>query len=449
MRIDSLSEIIAKGLNYLAAEQRSLSYETLHMEGIWMSTMHMRTSYLLLGNRNPVPDLNCFAQAGILNALSGIARYSDYEDIMPMLDKGVPDLLEFYNGETFNFWLRVKVKGRHSFYRKTPADLMVRRPLYFKITNPYIRKAANVCDDNDDTSQGYLALRNYNALLKRRGDSMLPEKFGPHNVLNRYLDENRLSRHFYNVFNGNIKETGGYLTWQCEEEAFPSWNIPRLLINNTLFLTPFSTTFPYMGKAYMPYGANDLDAVVNANVIKTLAAFGFGADSSLTAGACKVIEMNVKARRWSRAGVYYPNRYQFHASVAAAYRAGVSRLEYSVDALVEHILQSQRDDGSFVSRRIVNKGDILQSTVNAFLALVKAGNYAERNTEHAIERSLVYLLSQAVEEKTGQIYWPGGVFFSGGTVIRNTLYWKSDAYITAILLEGLAIYRDYLIHKLG
>jgi len=418
------------------------------LNGIWKAKMKMRTTYFLLGKAKPVDDVNCFAHVGVLNALCGIAMYSDYDRIMPMLDRGIPSLLAFYNGETFNFWPRVKAKGRHSFYRKTPDDLLVRRPLYFKISNPYIRKAANVCDDNDDTSQGYLALLNYSNLAKKRGEHILPADVGPQLVLQRYLDKDRLSRHYYNVFHGNMKETGGYLTWQCEENNFPSWNIPRLLINNALFLTPFSTAFPYMGVPYMPYGANDLDAVVNANVLKSLGKFGLGEDSLYTAGACKVIEANVRAKRWSRAGVYYPNRYHLHASVAAAYSAGVTGLSVSVDSLIAHILSSQAADGSFESRKIVNHGDVLQSTVNAFLALVKAGNYAERGTQQAIESSLDWLLNHAIHGDNRDLHWEGGVFFSGGTVIRNTLYWMSDAYTTARMLDGIAIYRNYLIENI-
>jgi hypothetical protein len=40
------------------------------------------------------------------------------------------------------------------------------------------------------------------------------------------------------------------------------------------------------------------------------------------------------------------------------------------------------------------------------------------------------------------------VFFSGGTVIRNTLYWKSDVYTTALMLESLILYQDYQIKQL-
>jgi hypothetical protein len=91
------------------------------------------------------------------------------------------------------------------------------------------------------------------------------------------------------------------------EAPFPSWNIPRLIINNALFLTPFSTLYPYAFKPYIPYGANDVDAVVNANVLSA-----FGENSEFDAAGIRqsalYIERKAKRKDWSRAGIYYPNR---------------------------------------------------------------------------------------------------------------------------------------------
>jgi hypothetical protein len=45
----------------------------------------------------------------------------------------------------------------------------------------------------------------------------------------------------------------------------------------------------------------------------------------------------------------------------------------------------------------------------------------------AIANSITYLLNNTLRDSSG-VHWKGGVFFSGGTVVRKTLFWKSDAY---------------------
>jgi hypothetical protein len=63
-----------------------------------------------------------------------------------------------------------------------------------------------------------------------------------------------------------------------------------------------------------------------------------------------------------------------------------------------------------------------------------------------ISKALNYLLSKA-QNPNGKLFWEGGVYFSGGTVIRNTLYWKSDALTTAIILESLCLLKKYTLEK--
>jgi len=53
-----------------------------------------------------------------------------------------------------------------------------------------------------------------------------------------------------------------------------------------------------------------------------------------------------------------------------------------------------------------------------------------------IQKSIEFIISQRNEEN----FWKGGVFFSGGTVVRNVLYFKSDAYTTALAAQCLQKY---------
>jgi hypothetical protein len=63
-----------------------------------------------------------------------------------------------------------------------------------------------------------------------------------------------------------------------------------------------------------------------------------------------------------------------------------------------------------------------------------------------IDKALRFLFKQG-SFTNNQLCWDGGVFFSGGTVIRNTLYWKSDVYTTALMLESLVMYQDFKIKQ--
>jgi hypothetical protein len=162
-------------------------------------------------------------------------------------------------------------------------------------------------------------------------------------------------------------------------------------------------------ESYMPYGCNDVDAVVNANVMTALALNGEFAAPDIPAASI-FIKRKVDRKQWSRAGIYYPNRYNFHYATLKAYHAGISELKPSADGLIEHIRQSAKPDEN--------------------------GNF------DSVERSIRFLLSKASEQDNG-ICWTGGIFFSGGTVIRNTMFWKSDAYTSALILECLIQYQFF------
>jgi hypothetical protein len=194
----------------------------------------------------------------------------------------------------------------------------------------------------------------------------------------------------------------------------------------------------------MPYGANDVDAIVNANLLATLAALKL--ESKGTQGAVKFIEQKIQRKKWSRAGVYYPNRYQLHYAVIKAWKTGALGLSNCIAPLIDHIKSTQQEDGSFESRKIVNKKDKIQSTAYALHAMLKLGHPSETGLENQINKALGYLIFNA-QKNENKLFWEGGVYFSGGTVIRNTLYWKSDALTTSIVLESLCLLKKYGLEK--
>jgi len=439
---DSIELFIRGTLAYLEGEQVRETIEGFEYQGEWPSKISFRTTFFMLSSPEfGVYDSNCFSIAGVHNSLANsFLIRPDLTQIVVMIDKALPQIMSYHNGEGFNFWPLLPPSGKLSIIHKNRKNDLVRRPVQYKLRNPFIRRAANIVNDNDDTSQGYLA-QVMNAKVHRTlGNNVSFEtKISP--IVSAWRDTLRVNQHWYNIIHFDKRESGAFCTWRAQEKAFPSWNIPRLIVNNATFYIPGNTHFPMAFESYMPYGCNDVDAVVNANVMTALALNGEFTAPQIPAASI-FIKRKVDRKQWSRAGIYYPNRYNFHYATLKAYHAGISELKPSADGLIEHIRQSAKPDGSFKSRRIVNKGDEIQSTVYALSALLNFGNPYENGNFDSVERSIRYLLSKASEQDNG-ICWTGGIFFSGGTVIRNTMFWKSDAYTSALILECLIQYQFF------
>jgi hypothetical protein len=60
--------------------------------------------------------------------------------------------------------------------------------------------------------------------------------------------------------------------------------------------------------------------------------------------------------------------------------------------------------------------------------------------QESIRRAITFIDSEKKIEQN-QVSWTGGVFFSGGTIVRNILYFTSDAYTTALVAMA---YQKYL-----
>lgn len=439
---DSIELFIQGTLAYLESEQVEETISGFEYQGEWPSVIKFRTTFFMLPSPGfGVYDSNCFSIAGVHNCLANsFLIRPNLSQIPPMLDKALPQILSYYEDAGFNFWPLLPPSGKLSLIHKNRKNELVRRPVQYKLTSPFIRKAANICNDNDDTSQGYLAqVMNAKVHRKMGEDNRYQVKIEP--IVSAWRDTLRVNQHWYNIIRFDKRESGAFCTWRAQEKAFPSWNIPRLIINNATFYIPGNTHYPIAFESYMPYGSNDVDAVVNANVMTALALNGEESAAGIPP-ACEFILRKVDRKQWSRAGIYYPNRYNLHYATMKAFHAGISELKPAADGLIAHIKKTALPNGSFKSRRIVNKGDEIQSTVYALSALLNAGNPYENGNYLLVEKSIRYLISKASEQDNG-ICWDGGVFFSGGTVIRNTMFWKSDAYTSALILECLIQYQFF------
>ncbi len=439
---DSIENALRGALRFIVEQQIRSTIPEHQYAGEWPSVMTMRTDFMLLGKPDDVYDSNCFSTASIHNSLaSAFLKRPDLTEIPPMLEHAIIRMSDFYSDKGFNFWPLLPQNKPIYAFKPTDSSQLIRRPVRFPMFLPYIRKAANIVNDNDDTSQGYTALLLYTKVQKALGREVnFTLKLSP--VFNTWRDSARDSQHYYNLIHFDKRESGAFLTWRAYEAPFPTWNVPRLLVNNALFLTPMSTLYPYPNTPYMPYGANDLDAVVNANVLSALAENNEQTAAGIPE-ASQFIHRKVKRNDWSRAGVYYPNRYHVHYATLRAWSKGIKELDASAEMIKKHLIETQFPDGSFHSRKIVNKEDILQSTAYALNALLRLGNPYKNGLSVHVEKALRYTFTRASFNRD-QTCWDGGVFFSGGTVIRNTLYWKSDVYTTALMVESLVMYQQYI-----
>ena len=436
---DSISTLIHSGLEYIKNDQTQITIPSFQYSGEWPTYMCLQKNYPLLGKPKRYYDSNCFSIASIYNMLAETYyHHPEFSEIAAILQLAYPQILSYKSANNgFNFWPLLPPSGRLRQLGKNNKVESVRRPVQFNMLMPYIRKAANIMDDNDDTAQGWMAILNHEKL---KGNKINKDLF---KLFENHKDSARQNQHYYNLCYGNLLNTNAYMTWRGKEEIFPSWNIPRLLVNNALFLFPISTAYPFAYIPYMPYGTNDVDAVVNANILSVLAENDSQEKTTSSKAAADFITLKTKYGAWNTAGIYYPNRYHFHYSVIRAKYKGALFLDSAAANIERHLLKSQLKDGSYESRIRVNKRDKIQSTAYALNALLKLGNPFGTNREISMHKALHFLLLQSYTDN-GALCWEGGVFFSGGTVIRNILVWKSDSYTTALIVESLSIYLTYL-----
>jgi hypothetical protein len=157
--------------------------------------------------------------------------------------------------------------------------------------------------------------------------------------------------------------------------------------------------------------ANNVDAVVNANVVAYLG------EREETRAACDYLCRVVVQGEEGRASLYGVDDLSFDYVLSRAYFLGVRSLEPCRAPMVRRILARQRDDGSF--------GDALATA----LACASLLNFEEAPAD-VLGRALAALLAQQSEDGS----WPRSTFyidFNGG-------FYGSEELTTAIALEALA-----------
>ena len=444
---DSIKIIMDRCLHYLESKQIKETQEGQHYSGEWPVSMEMERGFFLLGLKKKVPDSNCFSVAGTHNLLARIyLSDTGRTEIPAMLSGSMRAILRYRNGERFNFWHLLppfrKLYARDTLYPHT----FVRRPTHFRLKSRYINKAAHVVEDADDTALAYTALELYGRVCKGKESVLLAEKpMRIAGLFDAYRDTGRSNFHWYNFINHYQRNSGAYLTWHASEYSFNQWSIFKTTFHNATFYLPFSECYPFAYKPYMPYGSNDMDAVVNANILSCLKLNGELHALGYASGV-QLLKRMIRLKKYDRVATYYPNRYQFPFAFAMAFYSGVEELGEFRGDLSQDLLARQAADGSWSSRRWINRHDRIQSTAYAVNALLLLNNKPDRSIMQAIERGFHYLMTKAHQEKQ-EMWWDGGVLFSGGTVVRLSLFWKSDAYTTALVAHALELYRRQVLKE--
>lgn len=418
-----------KALNYLENSQIKTTTENKAFAGEWPAYMHMTNAFVLLGKSEKYRDSNCFNMTGVFNALAeAYLQDTSQLQIKSMLKNAYPELLSYRKDSLFNFWKLLPPNRDLSRKTNNPEGLLVRRPTHYKLNTRFINNAANVAFDNDDTSMGNLSLYYYSKIFgKNNGQNVSYAAF------DKYLDSNRKAYHWHNFLVKIPRETNAFLTWQGKEREFKRWSFFKAAMHNLVFYLPSSCANPRPFVPYIPWGANDIDAVVNANILTYLGSTNQIEKSKGKTGAEKLIYYQINRGRWSRAGMYYPNKYHFHYAVSRSMLAGKDKLNANGQVILSHLLNTQFPDGHFESRRKVNKKDILQSTVYGLTSLLNLKELGYNVPKDRIDLTMSYLLKHQNEDGS----WNGGVFFSGGTVVRNVLHFKSEAYTTALMVLAM------------
>lgn len=442
--LKELERVIEGGMKYLEKVQIKESIAGKQYAGEWPTEMVMHHGFFLLGGRRKAWDSNCFSVASTHNVLAKIYLENKEYKIIPGLLKPAIQLIQQYeNKQRFNFWNLLPPNKKLFRGDTLYPNVAVRRPTQFKLRSRYINKAANVVEDADDTGLAYTAILLFNKI----DNSLVVPPKNIASLFDAYRDVDRKNRHWYNFINESREDenSGAYLTWHAKEYSFKKWDIAKVAFHNATFFLPFSECYPFAYQPYLPYGSNDVDAVVNANILSTLVLYN-EKNARGYSDAVQYLIKKCERQKFDRIATYYPNRFQFAYSVGNAYDAGVNELEKCKPVLTAYLRKKQLKNGSWKSAPHINHGDPIQSTAYALNSLLLLNRNQLEFFEKEIKKAVVFLLQQYQKEED-RIYWKGGVMFSGGTVVRTSLYWKSDAYTTALILRALVIYKNHLQNK--
>ena len=348
----------------------------------------------------PYPEATIFTTAAIINVLRQIQtdapRYRP--QIAPLIRRATRGFSAYSIPPFYNFY---PLRKRNGAWVRSP------RSLYLA---PYLRGFANIPPDSDTTSVTYLAL------------NTAP----PPSVVNAFARFRDLDRkpHFYDRSLGVIN-SGAFMTWLMDEKD------PEM---------PRKIGHPELGPR-IPFGTNDVDCIINANILSLLAAHG----KTKTPGyeeACQFLRSSIDKNQYGTCGIYYPSNYLLPVRVAEFHALGGHCLKSYNAQILQYVLDTQHPNGSW-SNSPPNRPDRVHSTALALNALMMLGD--TKNPEHRIQvrRGVQFLLKNSHHDSQGHLYWKGQVFFSAVAQARFSVVWRSSSYTTVLAARALQLAENF------
>jgi hypothetical protein len=429
-----LQSQFSNSLHYLIDNQEKNTIPGRQYRGEWPVDMELTEPYFFMGKRQKARDSNCFTVSAVHNFLAEIYLADTTQKILlPTLSKAFEEINSYRNGLLFNFWKALPPTRKLKLFAEPNPQPLVRRPTHFKLKSRLLNNMANIPEDADDTPLGNLAAFYQNRIFKTHQPLISAKGFDKH------IDNNRSNKNFYNVVFHRNPNSGAFLTWQAEEHSYNAYYHLKSFLHTLFLFVPGSSAKPKPYIPWIPFGANDVDAVVNANVLSYLATTGQLAQSASATQACEMINKRMKLKFWPNSTLYYPNQFHLHYAISRAHSFGVADLETACQKIIADLDLKQNPDGSFASQSYINQHDYVQSTAYALHTMLDLKDAGYKIDNKKIEHAIIFLLSKAQKDNT-KVFWKGGVYFSGGTLLRNILFWKSDAYTTALIAKCLQKY---------
>ena len=348
----------------------------------------------------PYPEATIFTTSTIINVLRQIEEDGpEYRnEINPLINRAMAGFPAHADPPFYNFY---PLRQRNGAW--------VRGPRNFYLA-PYLRGLANVPPDADTNSVTYLALRR-----------PVPDKVMA--AFARFRDLDR-KPHYYDKDLGIIN-SGAFMTWLMDEKD------PQM---------PRKFGHPELGQR-IPFGTNDVDCVVNANVLKLLASQG----KTRTPGyeeACRLVKDSIDRNQLGTCGIYYPSNYQLTMQVAEIGSLGGRCLQSYEAKVLQYVLDTQHPNGSW-SNSPPNRPDRIHATALALNALMMLGNPANPEHRRKVRGGIEYLLSTSRRDENGNLYWKGQVFFSAVAQARFSVVWRSSSYTTVLAARALQLAEKY------
>ena len=406
----STEKLVQSSLLYIEGNQNQAD-NTMYWKGEWPVEMKSYLIPALLGVGKfwgkPTDEPTSFATASIMNLLAETYLLKpDLKQIIPLMKNGLSSIEHYKDGSVFNYYNWVDYNGT-----------AVRGPKAAGYVPGYIQGLTNIPSDADTTSATYLSKALYDLITIQKPLSSYIVPTEALNTFSLYRDHDR-TPHYYNYLD-SIKNSGAFMTWFIDEKRMPKG----------LFLKP------NFG-ARIPFGFNDVDCVVNANVLRLLTE----TNNKTQAGydqSCQLLNFVINEGKQSQCGIYYPNSYAVFFTISNAYKAGAQCLEDSKEKAMHFLTSTQNSDGSWDNEPGIGRTDKVQSTALALNALLNYSADAKAQFPAVISLAVQYLKNQSKFDQNGHAFWTGEVFFSAVAQARNTVLWRSDAYTTALVALAL------------